>query len=65
MGDLTELAFSWKKCGVGLSPRVMRERSKTPGMCGTSMRENREIPGLPVPDGGAGRRGKAKAASHG
>ncbi len=36
-------------------------RSKTPGMCGISMRENREIPGLPVPDGGAGRSGKAEA----
>ncbi len=37
-------------------------RSKTLCMCGTSMRENREIPGLPVSDGEAGRRGKAKAA---
>ena len=36
-------------------------RSKTLRMCGTSMRENREIPGLPVPDGGAGRSGKAEA----
>ena len=40
-------------------------RSKTPRMCGTSMRENREIPGFPLPDGGAGRRGKAKAAIRG
>ena len=40
-------------------------RSKTPRMCGTSMRENREIPGLPALDGGAGRRGKAKAAIRG
>ncbi len=36
-------------------------RSKTLCMCRTSMRENREIPGFPVPDGGAGRCGKAKA----
>ena len=26
-------------------------------MCGNSMRENREIPWSPVPDGGAGRSG--------
>ncbi len=37
-------------------------RSKTLRMCGTSMRENREIPGFPVSDGEAGRCGKAKAA---
>ena len=36
-------------------------RSKTPGMCRTSMRENREIPGSPVSDGETGRCGKAKA----
>jgi hypothetical protein len=30
-------------------------------MCETSMRENREIPGLPVSDGEAGRCGKAEA----
>ena len=37
-------------------------RSKTLCMCRTSMCENREIPGLPVSDGEAGRCGKAKAA---
>ncbi len=36
-------------------------RSKTLCMCRTSMRENREIPGFPVSEGGAGRCGKAKA----
>jgi RNA-directed DNA polymerase len=36
-------------------------RSKTLCMCRTSMRENREIPGFSVSDGGAGRCGKAKA----
>ncbi len=36
-------------------------RSKTLCMCGTSMRENREIPGFPVSEGEAGRCGKAKA----
>ncbi len=40
-------------------------RSKTLRMCGTSMRENREIPGFPASGGGAGRRGKAKAAIRG
>jgi hypothetical protein len=40
-------------------------RSKTLRMCGTSMRENREIPGFPALDGEAGRRGKAKAAIRG
>ncbi len=40
-------------------------RSKTLRMCGTSMRENREIPGSPVLDGEAGRCGKAKAAIRG
>ncbi len=40
-------------------------RSKTLCMCGTSMRENREIPGSPVLDGEAGRCGKAKAAIRG
>ncbi len=39
-------------------------RSKTLRMCGTFMRENREIPGLPVSYGEAGRCGKAKAAIH-
>ena len=38
-------------------------RSKNLRMHGTSMRENREIPRSPAPDGGAGRGGKAKAAS--
>src|SRR6185436_19585721 len=36
-------------------------RSKTPRMRGLSVRENREVPWLPVLDGEAGRRGKAKA----
>ena len=40
-------------------------RSKTPRMRGLSVRENREVPWLPALDGGAGRRGKAKAASRG
>ena len=40
-------------------------RSKTLRMCGTSMRENREIPGFPVSGGEAGRCGKAKAAIRG
>jgi hypothetical protein len=34
-------------------------------MCGTSMRENREIPGFPASGGEAGRCGKAKAAIRG
>jgi hypothetical protein len=34
-------------------------------MCGTSMRENREIPGFPALDGEAGRCGKAKAVIRG
>ena len=37
-------------------------RSKTLRMCGTSMRENREIPGFPALVREAGRCGKAKAA---
>ncbi len=40
-------------------------RSKTLRMCGTSMRENREIPGFPTSGGEAGRCGKAKAAIRG
>ena len=40
-------------------------RSKTLRMCGTSMRENREIPGFPALDGEAGRCGKAKAVIRG
>lgn len=40
-------------------------RSKTLRMCGTSMRENREIPGFPVSDGEAGRCGTAKAIIRG
>jgi hypothetical protein len=40
-------------------------RSKTPRMRGLSVRENREVPWLPVVDGEAGRRGKAKATSRG
>jgi hypothetical protein len=36
-------------------------RSKTPGMGGISMRENREVPWLPDDDGTSGRTGKAKA----
>jgi len=40
-------------------------RSKTLRMCGTSMRENREIPGFPASGGEAGRCGKAKAAIRG
>jgi hypothetical protein len=40
-------------------------RSKTLRMCGTSMCENREIPGFPVLEGEAGRCGKAKAAIRG
>ncbi len=40
-------------------------RSKTLRMCGTFMRENREIPGFPASGSEAGRCGKAKAASRG
>ena len=40
-------------------------RSKTLRLCGTPMRENREIPGFPALDGEAGRCGKAKAAIRG
>ena len=40
-------------------------RSKTLRMCGTSMRENREIPGFPASGGEAGRCGKANAAIRG
>jgi RNA-directed DNA polymerase len=36
-------------------------RSQTRSTCGTSLRENREIPGPPATDGGAGRTGKAEA----
>jgi len=35
--------------------------SKTLGMCGNSMRENREIPETSAPDGGAGRSEKAQS----
>ena len=35
--------------------------SKTLGMCESSMRENRETPGTPTPDGGAGRSEKAES----
>ena len=35
--------------------------SKTLGMCESSMRENRETPGTPIPDGGAGRSEKAES----
>ena len=38
-------------------------RSKNLRMHGVSMRENREIPRSPLPDGGAGRSGKAEAGS--
>lgn len=38
-------------------------RSKTPRMCGLSVRENREVPWPPALDGEAGRKGKAKAIS--
>jgi RNA-directed DNA polymerase len=40
-------------------------RSKTPRMCGLSVRENREVPWPPAVDGEAGRQGKAKATSRG
>src|SRR5215469_13136989 len=40
-------------------PRAVRE----PGMYGSSMRENRESPASPGPRSGAGRSGKAEAAS--
>ncbi len=40
-------------------------RSKTLCMCGTSMRENRESPGISASGGGAERCGKAKAAIRG
>lgn len=36
--------------------------SKTLHMHGSSMRENRETPAAPAPDGGAGRSGKAKTS---
>lgn len=36
--------------------------SETPCMRGNSMRENREIPGVPAADGAAGRVGKAMAS---
>ena len=35
--------------------------SETLGMCGNSMRENREVRRSPVPKGGVGRAGKAEA----
>ena len=35
--------------------------SETLGMCGNSMRENRETPQTPTLDGGVGRSKKAKA----
>jgi len=35
--------------------------SKTLGMCGSSMRENRETPETSTPDGGAGRSEKAES----
>jgi len=64
------------QCGVPILSRqgegymkgsAERERSfdtaesKTLGMCGNSMRENRETPETPTPDGGAGRSEKAKS----
>ena len=38
-------------------------RSETPCMCGSTSRENREVPWLPALDGEAGRGGKAEAKS--
>ncbi len=35
-------------------------RSETSSMCGSSSRENREIPGSPAVDGAAGRAGKSE-----
>ena len=35
-------------------------RSETPGMHGSTLRENREIPCLPTADGAVGREGKSK-----
>ena len=47
--------------GVMCEPSVDLARSKNQSMCGISMRENREIPRLPVvPDQEAGRKGKAE-----
>jgi len=40
-------------------PRAVED----PGMCGLSMRENREVHWLPALDGEAGRKGKAKATT--
>ena len=37
-------------------------RSKNPGMCRISMRENREVPWFPAGNGTTGRIGKAQAA---
>ena len=34
-------------------------RSQTPSMCGHTLRENRESPGLPVAEGATGRVGKS------
>jgi RNA-directed DNA polymerase len=44
-------------------PQAGPARSENQGTHGTSMRENREVPRPPAQDGGAGRGGKAEAAS--
>ena len=40
-------------------PSLDAAESQTPGMCGNSMRENRDARVTPTPDGGGGRSGKA------
>src|SRR5215470_14020122 len=42
-------------------PSESPARSQNHGMCGSSMRENRESPSAPGPWSGAGRSGKAEA----
>ena len=49
--------------GVKREPSGDPARSENQGMCGSSMRENRESPSPPGPWSGAGRSGKAEAVS--
>lgn len=54
--------------GASASLKMSRRGRGNPSMRGISVRENREIPGMPVADGAAGRAGKAKSrtpAMHG
>src|SRR5438093_1099601 len=47
--------------GRQCEPAAGPARSETRNTCGTSLRENREIPASPAADGAAGRVGKAKS----